>query len=367
MVGQKKTELQDRIRGILLGTAVGDSLGLPAEGMKPQRIKALNWNHWHQRLIFRQGMWSDDTEHTWFVAQSLIKHAGNSEAFQQSMAWKLVLWLLGVPAGIGFGTLRAILKLAIGFPPEHSGVNSAGNGPAMRSAIIGGRFHDDPEKLREFVRASTIITHRDPRALIGALAVAVAVAETVKLSREEPPDPKILMIKFRALPESEDKEWEEMLNWIKSSMASEVSVAEFAAGIGLGNGVTGYVYHTVPVALFAWLRHYGNFRDTVTSVLNLGGDTDTTGAIAGALAGASCGASRIPRDWITHIREMPRDCWRLRQIANAITGQIQGNPAKCVKYFYPLIVIRNLIFVIIVLIHGFFRILPTSLVRWVVK
>ena len=54
-------------------------------------------------------MISDDTEHTLFVAQALLAHPNDPAAFQRCLAWKLRLWLLGLPAGIGFATLRSIL------------------------------------------------------------------------------------------------------------------------------------------------------------------------------------------------------------------------------------------------------------------
>jgi ADP-ribosylglycohydrolase len=81
--------------------------------------------------------------------------------------------LLGLPAGIGRATLRAILKLWFGFPPSKSGVFSAGNGPAMRSAVLGAAIDDLP-LLRSLVGISTRITHTDPKAEYGALAVALA-------------------------------------------------------------------------------------------------------------------------------------------------------------------------------------------------
>src|SRR5713101_2258079 len=124
----------------------------------------LRWSRserWPRALI---GMCSDDTEHTLFVAQALLSHPEDPIAFQRCLAWKLRLWLLGLPAGIGLATLRAILKLWLGFPPSCSGVRSAGNGPAMRSAVIGAFFADEPAKRREFVSAATRITHADPKA-----------------------------------------------------------------------------------------------------------------------------------------------------------------------------------------------------------
>ena len=59
---------RDRFAGLLLGTALGDSLGYPAEGLAPQRIKKLYKAGWQHRFIFGYGLVSDDTDHTVFVA-----------------------------------------------------------------------------------------------------------------------------------------------------------------------------------------------------------------------------------------------------------------------------------------------------------
>ena len=75
-------------------------------------------------------MISDDTEHTLMVAQSLLKHPDDADAFARSLAWRLRWWVLGLPAGVGLATARACLKLWLGFSPERSGIWSAGNGPA---------------------------------------------------------------------------------------------------------------------------------------------------------------------------------------------------------------------------------------------
>jgi ADP-ribosyl-[dinitrogen reductase] hydrolase len=75
--------------GVLLGTAVGDSLGLPAEGMSRRRIRARWGGVWRHRFLFGHGMVSDDTEHTLFVAQALLTHPDDPIAFQRCLAWKL--------------------------------------------------------------------------------------------------------------------------------------------------------------------------------------------------------------------------------------------------------------------------------------
>src|SRR5262245_19305467 len=150
----------DLIAGVVLGTAVGDALGLPREGLSPRRARRLYGGPpLRHRFLLGRGMTSDDTEHTCLLAQALLRHADDPARFARSLAWGLRGWLLCLPAGVGRATLRSCLKLWLGFPPARSGVWSAGNGPAMRSALLGVCLGDDPDRLRSFVRASTRLTH----------------------------------------------------------------------------------------------------------------------------------------------------------------------------------------------------------------
>lgn len=164
---------QTHVVGCILGAAVGDALGLPYEGLSCRRAAKLFGPPDRHRFFFGHGMVSDDTEHTCMVAQSLIAAGGDVDSFRRELARRFRFWLLGFPAGIGVATLRSILRLWIGLRPENSGVFSAGNGPAMRAAVIGAAV-DNPPLLRELVRASSRITHTDPKAEFGALAVALA-------------------------------------------------------------------------------------------------------------------------------------------------------------------------------------------------
>ena len=342
--------LKDRLYGLLLGTAVGDSLGLPAEGLSRKRI-ASRWDgHWRHRFINKRGMLSDDTEHTLLVAQSILGASNNPLLFQNLLAWKLRFWLLGLPAGIGLATLRAILKLWLGFPPTRSGVHSAGNGPAMRSAIIGAFFANDPERLHSFISSSTRLTHTDPKAETAALAVAHAARYAIQF----PDKQSAFLNEIAAL--STDSEWTHILKTIHSSLANRHSTLQFADALGLSKGVSGYAYHTVPVALYAWIEHGSNFRAALESVLNCGGDTDTTGAIIGALSGVTGGSRCIPKEWIEGIWDWPRSCKLIESIACRLAHQrTVHHPLGPVPYFWPGILPRNLLFMLIVLLHGFGR------------
>ncbi|MGA2244913.1 MAG: ADP-ribosylglycohydrolase family protein [Verrucomicrobiota bacterium] len=132
----------DHFTGLLLGTAVGDALGLPAENLSADKIRRRWRGQWRMRLLFGRGMVSDDTEHTLMVAQALLAQPKDATAFQRTLAWKFRFWFIGLPGGVGLATAKACLKLWIGFPPGKSAVNSAGSGPAMRSAILGAYIAD---------------------------------------------------------------------------------------------------------------------------------------------------------------------------------------------------------------------------------
>ncbi|TWU44826.1 ADP-ribosylglycohydrolase [Rubripirellula tenax] len=164
---------RDAIIGCILGTAVGDALGLPYEGVSAKRSPRLLGPPDRYRFFFGRGMISDDTEHTCMVAQSLIEANGDTNLFARRFASRLRWWILALPAGVGKATARAGFKLWLGAKPTNAGVFSAGNGPAMRAAIFGAAIDDLPQML-QFVRASSRLTHSDPKAECGAIAVAFA-------------------------------------------------------------------------------------------------------------------------------------------------------------------------------------------------
>jgi ADP-ribosyl-[dinitrogen reductase] hydrolase len=346
----------DRIAGVLLGTAVGDALGLPREGLSRRRAERLfglpPLNH---RFLFGRGMVSDDTEHACMTGQALLSNANDANAFARSLAWRLRFWLLGLPAGIGSATLRGILKLWIGFPPTRSGVWSAGNGPAMRSPLLGVCLGDDLDRLRAFVRASTLLTHRDPRAERGALLIALAAHYSSRNDATTIRAAEFLRIARMALLDPDDRLLQ-LLACIEDHHGRGSTLAEFADSLHLQRGVSGYIYHTVPVALYAWLRWPASFRRSVEEVIALGGDTDTTGAITGALAGATNGAAEIPVEWLKGLWEWPRSVSWMRHLAERLASLPASRNAP--PLFWPALGLRNGLFLGVVLLHAFRRLFP---------
>jgi ADP-ribosylglycohydrolase len=350
----RSLDLQERFAGLLVGTAVGDALGLPAENLAAETIRK-RWNgEWKMRFIFSKGMVSDDTEHTLMVAQSLLEHPDNVTEFQRALAWKLRWWFAGLPGGVGLATAKSCIKLWMGFPPEKCAVVSAGSGPPMRSAIIGAYFASKPEQRKAFVLASTRLTHRSWQAETAALAVAESVA--LAMANQHGDASKVFDI-LAVL--SEESEWQSIIFKMKTSLAEAHSVSDFVRSLNLKRGVTGYSLHVVPVALYAWLRHPDEFRTALAAALDCGGDTDTVGAILGALSGTVVGKKGIPIEWLAGIWEWPRSVSFIEKIAaKLVEQQCSETPAGSVKCFWPAIIFRNIIFIITILVHGFRRLAP---------
>lgn len=349
---------EDQIVGCILGTAVGDAIGLPYEGLSRQRAVQLLGAPDRYRFLFGRGMVSDDTEHTCLVAQSLIIAKGDAGQFRQSLAWGLRWWLLGLPAGIGIATLRSICRLWLGFSPEHSGVFSAGNGPAMRAAILGVSLSEVPV-LREFVRVSSRMTHTDPKANLGAFVVAFAARMA---AHNKTVTPEQFLHEIRLQLGNEAPEFVAMLSTVVESVRANKSTLEFADEIGLSRGVSGYMYHTVPVAIHAWLSHQQDYRQAVTTIIQCGGDTDSTAAIVGGIVGAAVGRAGIPEEWLSKLVEWPRSVHWMEVLGKHLStiDHLNSQHSQLVPRPLPVwgIGLRNLLFLVVVLSHGFRRLAP---------
>ena len=345
---------QSHITGSILGTAIGDSIGLPYEGLSRCRaIKLLGLPNRH-RLLFGFGMVSDDTEHTCIVVRSLIASGGDVAKFQNQLAWRLRFWLLGLPAGIGFATLRSILKLWLGVPPDQSGVFSAGNGPAMRSAILGIAI-EDVNQLREVVRINTRITHTDPKAEYGAFTIALAAHHACQMASTSGDD---FLIQLKSCLGRDAEQFISLISQTVDSVKQGESTLQFAAKLGLSRGVSGYVYHSVPIAIHAWLSHPQDYRKAIMTTVQCGGDTDSIAAMVGGIVGASVGKEGIPKEWLSRLLEPTYSVKWMESLSKQLDVSLQTGIAEQPIQLPILGFLRNLLFLVVVVSHGFRRLLP---------
>jgi ADP-ribosylglycohydrolase len=347
----------DAAAGCLLGTAVGDALGLPCEGLSRRRLRRIGFDPSRYSLVLGRGMCSDDTDHACMVAQALAVSAGVPRRFAASLAWRLRFWLAALPAGVGFATLRAILRLWLFVPPPFAGVRSAGNGPAMRSALLGVAFADDEPLLLLHVSACTTITHRDGRAECGALAVALAARSAL---RDENAAQYLVHLRRLATPFGRaGDELVALVERVAASVDRAESTDAFAASIGCAKAVSGYMYHSVPIALHAWLAHPRDLEAALAAAIRCGGDTDSVGAVTGAIVGAGIGAAGIAPARLAHLWDWPRGVRWIEGAARNAIAAVDGRARRPPLYLPPWSwVLRNLFFLAVVLGHGFRRLLP---------
>lgn len=348
---------RDAIAGFILGTAVGDSIGLPREGLSRRRAhRIFGDGPLGQGFVLGRGMISDDTEHTCMVAQALLASGGDPDAFARSLAGRLRGWLAALPAGVGMATLKAILRLWVGFSWRTSGVHSAGNGPAMRAGLLGLFARGDNDLLKSLVTRCTRVTHTDPLAEQGALLIALAARHAGHRCSARP-DPQAYLAE--ACGAVTDRRFLDSLTQMRAALDQDLTAAAFAESLGLSTGISGYILHTVPICLFCWLRYQGDFRQGVEAVVRLGGDADTTGAITGGLLGATLGAAAIPPEWLDRLTDWPRSVEWMRCLAERLTNYVEkGLHERPTSLFWPGLLPRNLLFLMIVLTHGFRRLLP---------
>lgn len=346
---------EEAVLGCLLGTALGDAIGLPGEGLSQRRLRLQFGPLEGHRWLFGWGMISDDTEHACLVAQALAGSGGEVEEFRRLLAGGLRWWLLSLPPGIGLATLRGVLRLWTGISPERSGVYSAGNGPAMRSALLGVNSERSMEQLRELVRASTRLTHTDPKAEWAAYAVALAARMAVAGAVAPGAFHQVLRLHLGA----EAAEFLALTEAVVRSVGRGETTEEFTESMGWGAGPSGYCLQSVPVALHAWLAHQGDFRATVLAAVRCGGDSDTTGAMAGAIAGTQAGATGLPEDWLRRLLLWPRSMSWMKKLAHeAVGGSDAAERSRLSEPRLAFQLVRNSFFTATVLGHGLRRLLP---------
>ncbi len=240
------------VERVLLGTAVGDSLGLVFEGLSASRVAKFSPSPMRQRLFLGRGMLSDDTLQSVFVAQAIRRHPDDPLAAATFFGRRVRRWFWTLPPGIGLSTAKACLRLTLGMRP--SGVPSAGNGSAMRSAVAGVMI-EDADARDAMVAALSRVTHTHELAILGAQVVAFAAACG---------DPEV----FDELAPARYPGWD--------------FSATFRA-----TGPTGYVVESVQAALSVWRAHPCDLLGALEAAIRLGGDTDSVAAIVGGLVGAS--------------------------------------------------------------------------------
>lgn len=296
---------REQFRGCIVGQALGDALGFVVEGRPPAFCRRYVDERLGEERVRGRGpypldQYSDDTQ----LARELMQsYVARGEFAPEDYAKRIAaIFSEGRIVGWGRTTEEAAVRLAADVPWDEAGTPppSAGNGSAMRAGPIGLFFYDDQETLVRAAREQGIITHRDARCSAGAIAIAGAVALALT---ESPIDRLDFLGRLSELVAPVEPPFAEALislsGWTTlppGQAVAHISRAGLERRLDEGwSEITPFVVPSVLWSLYSFLRSPEDYRRTIRTAIAVGGDVDTTAAMAGAISGAHLGLGAIPR------------------------------------------------------------------------
>ncbi len=290
MRGQSMQTHHARICGAILAAALGDAFGAPYEG---GIIEQLLWRILGRRRGKR--CWTDDTQMSVDVIESLLTcnkmdQDDLAQRFASSYRWS---------RGYGPGAAKLLRRIRKG---EHWSIanqavyvnGSLGNGGAMRAAPVG-LFYGagDDKKLVQAVRSATLVTHAHPVGLDGAVVIGLTVALVCR-------DYPVQEIMKRLRLHIQTMDMHNRLAIAERFFHAEHPVAPKQIAQELGNGIRAQDSCVTACYIGLALRK-APFVDMLTYTREVGGDTDTIGAMAGAIWGAACGYQYLPEELLNQL------------------------------------------------------------------
>jgi ADP-ribosyl-[dinitrogen reductase] hydrolase len=303
-------DLADRVRGMLLGVAIGDSLGNRTENMLPSD-RDLSYGRITSYLPSRYangapaGTPSDDTQLT---ARALEQLLADGTLDPDELAFRLANDRI---FGLGRATRDFCNALRSGAPWYEATQLSAGNGALMRitptllpHAITGGTA------LWTDVALSTAVTHNDPLAIACSVAWTALLWRLLTGDRPESPDEWLDTCAevLRLLDQGQEYEsrlrhgplaqWRGSLSALldrelRPALARGMSVRDGATRWGSGS----FLLETMPTVLHIVAQHADDPRNAMIVAVNDTRDNDTIASIVGAAMGAAHGTGWIPAEW----------------------------------------------------------------------
>ena len=313
--------------GALAGLALGDALGMPTQEMSPAQIRAV-----YGRITglvdgdasqpyapgMPAGSVTDDTEQALLVASLLIRGRGSSsgrvalnavEFAHALLAWEDSMIERGSLDLLGPSTKAALERVRAGEDPLTVGGEGTTNGAAMRVTPIGITVStEDPEAFAEAVWSSCRVTHATRQGFQSAALVAAAVSMGIDAARSTSPNLRGLLWKAVTYVDSlpEHGAWTPDPDVVAATRrAMQLAVNPACSSLEclaeqVGTSVASA--HAIPMA-FALLARDPS-PQALMDAANIGGDTDTIGAIAGAILGAALGVEVLPTDSLSKIEEV---------------------------------------------------------------
>lgn len=294
-------DLKKAARSAILGIAVADAVGVPVEfcsreSLQQEPVTGMRGYGTHDQ---KPGTWSDDTSMTLALMDSLAEKGFDIEdQMRRYVDWlwdaKYTAWDEVFDVG---GTVKsAIFRYCKGTPVAECGEDGelyCGNGSLMRTLPLALYLHGIGcgwlnDVTSALIHASSAVTHANPRCLIAcdiycAIAFELCIGGSLQESIQNGVRKSFSFYNTRPEYEGELNQFTSLLTigtWPEDMIKSG-----------------GYVLDTLQAALWCLLNS-DSYANCILKAVNLGGDTDTTAAVAGGLAGLYYGEDSIPSSWM---------------------------------------------------------------------
>lgn len=360
-------DIEDKSLGVILGLACGDALGAPLEGLTANQIKLSNFQGNIEELedipslikeasdertlnllqrkinsLAMPGLYTDDTQQALVLCDCLTVNGDIDSEYIANSYCKLADYHraggFGLFRGSGPGFRTAIQNIRSFKPLDQCGVESAGNGAAMRIAPLGVYYHNDPDKLLTAIIEANKVTHRDIRGIAASAMIAYPVAYLVGDGPAIANDllnevqdfvqelEKRLVYYYPAIIYNDDTKQQisQSVQFLKSIIGHDYSEAvslidkwaQDKSEISSLDHTAAFAPASVLFSLFHFLKKGDELENAVCSAVSHGGDTDTIAAMVGTLCGARHGYKAIPERWLQSIVELEDLKYRAQSLVN---------------------------------------------------
>ena len=287
-------------KDILLGTAIGDALGLPIQFLDREVIakNPVTTMVGYGQFDVPAGTWSDDSSLSLCLAESLCNGYDLNDISNNFIKWMFEgYWTpFNKAFDIGNTTYFAIVNLRNGISPHLAGMDRErdnGNGSLMRILPLVPYILNMKEEDRfRIIGEVSSLTHRHPRSILACIALCEFAIQYINLQSVEEA--------YQAMQQT-------ILQLLKRDMFIEegipfkrlvgLSYEEFKAIELKDIHSTEYVIDTLEASLWC-IFNTTSYKDAVLKAVNLGDDANTVGAITGGLAGIIYGYDTIPSEWL---------------------------------------------------------------------
>lgn len=314
------TSQDDRIAGVLLGTAAGDALGAPYEFQPPRgpeyEVVMAGGGVWEP------GEWTDDTAMAVAIAEVAATGADlRDEQAQDAILARWYEWSANTK-DIGVQTISVLRAASRGgkitaararetsLAHHMQSGRSGGNGSLMRTAPVALAYLHDEGAMVEAARALSALTHHDPETGDACVMWCSAIRHGVLTGDLD------VRVGLKHLGGESRETWSERLDvaevsrpadfpkngWVVSALQAAWSAIATTAGHECDSEVAAA----------------GHLPRGLDAAVRAGFDTDTVAAIAGGLLGAVHGASAVPQEWRKLLHGWPGlDATHLAELARA--------------------------------------------------